>query len=232
MLSGAMDRHAPDHAAHRRHRTPRLFHDRRRLRVGLFGGSFNPAHGGHLHLSSLAQRQLRLDEIWWLVSPQNPLKAETGMASLATRLATARRLVGHRRRMRVIAPEASFRSSLTFRTLQRLRARCPGHSFIWLMGADNLVGFANWQRHDVIARTMPIAVIDRPGYSYPALRAGAALLRRRMTPRQMAIELASAERDRTGWCFIAGRRHHASATALRQARQRARRQSAKPERDD
>jgi nicotinate-nucleotide adenylyltransferase len=216
-----MDRHAPDRGQHRRHWTPRLFHDRRRLRVGLFGGSFNPAHDGHLHLSDLAQRQLRLDEVWWLVSPQNPLKNETGMASLATRLAAARRLVGNQRRVQVIAPEAEFRSSLTFRTLQRLRARCPGHNFVWLMGADNLVGFANWQRHDVIARTMPIAVIDRPGYSYPALRAGASLLRRRMTPRQMARELASSERDRIGWCFIAGRRHHASATALRQARQRA-----------
>ena len=223
-----MGRPAPDHGPNRRHRTPRLFHDRRRLRVGLFGGSFNPAHGGHLHLSDLAQRQLRLDEVWWLVSPQNPLKAEIGMAALATRLAATRRLVGTRRRVRVIAPEAGFRSSLTFQTLQRVRARCPGHRFVWLMGADNLVGFANWQRHDVIAATMPIAVIDRPGYSYPALSAGASLLRRRITPRQMARELALPERDRIGWCFIAGRRHHASATALRQAGRR----GARLERDD
>ena len=227
-----MDRPAPDRGRQRRHRTPGLFHDRRRLRVGLFGGSFNPAHDGHLHLSDLTLRQLRLDEIWWLVSPQNPLKEESGMASLANRLAAARQLVGDRRRVRVIAPEARFRSSLTFRTLQRLRMHCSRHSFIWLMGADNLVGFANWQRHDVIARTMPIAVIDRPGYSYPALRAGAALLRRRITPRRMARKLASSERNRTGWCFIAGRRHHASATALRQARQRARQQGAELERDD
>ena len=227
-----MDRPAPDRGKHRRHRTPGLFHDRRRLRVGLFGGSFNPAHDGHLHLSDLTLRQLRLDEIWWLVSPQNPLKGESGMASLANRLAAARRLVGNRRRVRVIAPEAGFRSSLTFRTLQRLRACCSRHRFIWLMGADNLVGFANWQRHDVIARTMPIAVIDRPGYSYQALRVGEALLRRRITPRQMARQLASSEWDRAGWCFIAGHRHHASATALRQARQRAGQQGAKLERDD
>ena len=216
-----MGKSAPDRGQHRRHLTPPLFHDRRRLRVGLFGGSFNPAHSGHLHLSDLAQRQLRLDEVWWLVSPQNPLKAVTGMASLATRLAAARRIVGTRRHVRVIAPETDFRSSLTFQTLQRLRTRCPGHNFVWLMGADNLVGFANWQRHDVIAATMPIAVIDRPGYSYSALSAGSLLLRRRMTPRQMARELASSKRNGTGWCFIAGRRHHASATALRQARHRA-----------
>ena len=227
-----MDRSAPDHGADRRHLTPRLFHDRRRLRIGLFGGSFNPAHEGHLHLSDLAQRQLRLDELWWLVSPQNPLKDEAGMAHLSVRLAAARRLVTGRRRVRIIAPEVDFRSSLTFRTLQHLRTRCPGHSFIWLMGADNLVGFANWQRHDVIAGTMPIAVIDRPGYSYAALKAGAALLRHRITPRQMARKLASSGRDTKGWCFIAGRRHHASATALRQARHRAEQQGAKLERND
>ena len=223
-----MGRPAPDHRTHRRHRTPRLFHDRRRLRVGLFGGSFNPAHDGHLHLSDLAQRRLQLDEVWWLVSPQNPLKGTDDMESLATRLAAARRIVSKRRRVRVMAPEAAFRSSLTFQTLQRLRALCPRHRFVWLMGADNLVGFADWQRHDVIAATMPIAVIDRPSYSYPALRAGAALLRHRMTPRQMAIALALSDRSARGWCFIAGRRHQASATALRQAR----RQGAKPERHD
>ena len=227
-----MGRPAPDHGRYRRHRMPRLFHDRRRLRIGLFGGSFNPTHDGHLHLSDLAQQQLRLDEVWWLVSPQNPLKGESGMASLANRLAAARNLVGRRRRVRVIAPEVEFGSNLTFRTLQRLRARCPGHAFIWLMGADNLVGFAAWQRHDVIAGTMPIAVIDRPGYSYRALKAGAALLRRRITPRQMARNLALSPRGGNRWCFIAGRRHHASATALRQARQRAGQQGAKLERDD
>jgi len=204
-----MGKPAPDHGRYRRHRMPRLFHDRRRLRIGLFGGSFNPAHDGHLHLSDLAQQQLRLDEVWWLVSPQNPLKGETGMASLANRLAAARNLVARRRRVRVIAPEVEFGSNLTFRTLQRLRARCPGHGFIW-----------------------PIAVIDRPGYSYSALRTGAALLRRRTTPRQMARELASSRRNRIGWCFIAGRRHHASATALRQAGRQADRQSATAERND
>lgn len=223
-----MGRPAPDRGRNRRHRIARLFHDRRQLRIGLFGGSFNPAHDGHLHLSDLAQRQLRLDEVWWLVSPQNPLKDESGMDSLATRLATAQRIVSARQGIRVIAPEVEFQSNLTFRTLQRLRARCPRHRFIWLMGADNLVSFAAWQRHDVIARTMPIAVIDRPGYSYAALRAGARLLRHRMTPRQMARKLAPSDREVIGWCFIAGRRHHASATALRQARQ----QGARLERDD
>ena len=206
---------AADPTQHRRHRVPRLFHDGRSLRIGLFGGSFNPAHEGHLHLAEMARRDLRLDEIWWLVSPQNPLKPAKGMAPLRARLDGARHLVAGRRHIRVIAPEVGFRTTATHATLAQLRARCPRHSFCWLMGADNLVGFASWQRHDVIARTMPIAVIDRPGYSYRALSTGKLLLTSRCSPRRFA---ATAMRDQGTppiWCFIAGRRHHASATALR-----------------
>lgn len=185
--------------------------------MGLFGGSFNPAHQGHLHLSDLAMRQLGLDEVWWLVSPQNPLKGSTGMTSLGGRLAAARRLVSGRPRIRVIAPEVEFGSSCTYQTLGRLRQRCGRHRFCWLMGADNLVGFAGWQRHDVIARSMPIAVIDRPGYSYRALSKGGLLLRSRQSPRRLAAGALRGPRKPPVWCFIAGRRHHASATALRQA---------------
>ena len=201
----------------RRHLAPRLFHDRRRLRIGLFGGSFNPAHQGHLHLSDSAARQLRLDEIWWLVSPQNPLKDSAEMASLGTRLAGARHLVTGRPRFRVIAPEVEFGSALTHQTLRALRQRCPRHRFCWLMGADNLVGLAGWQRHDVIARAMPIAVIDRPGYSYMALSKGRQLLRFRLSPRRFATGALGGVKKPPAWCFIAGRRHHASATALRHA---------------
>ena len=95
----------------RRHLTPDLFHDGRRLRIGLFGGSFNPAHEGHLHLSDSAARQLGLDEVWWLVSPQNPLKQRDGMAPLRTRLDGARHLAAARWKIRVIAPESGFGSS-------------------------------------------------------------------------------------------------------------------------
>ena len=205
----------PDHL--RRHRVPRLFHDGRRLRIGLFGGSFNPAHEGHLHLADLARRQLRLDEIWWLVSPQNPLKPVDGMAPLRTRLDGARHLVAGRPHIRVIVPEADFGTTATYATLARIRQRCPRHRFCWLMGADNLVSFDDWQRHDVIARAIPIAVIDRPGYSYPALSKGRLLLSSRRSPRRFAVATSRGDSQRPPWCFIAGRRHHASATALRQA---------------
>ena len=223
-----MARSGPDTGPDRRHLASRPFHDRRRLRIGLFGGSFNPAHEGHLHLSDLARRALRLDEIWWLVSPQNPLKTVCGMASLPARLCGARRITRKRRHVRVIAPEAEFRSALTANTLLTLRKRCPRHRFIWLMGADNMASFNSWQRHNVIAGSMPIAVIDRPGYSYLAMSMGDSLLDRRVPPGRMAANLRGSGHLGRQWCFIAGRRHHASATALRQTGQ----QGANVERDD
>ena len=207
----------PDRIAAYRHAHRRLFHDRNRLRVGLLGGSFNPGHDGHLHISSLARQVLRLDQVWWLVSPQNPLKQRDGMAPLRTRLDGARHLAAARRKIRVIGPESRFGSALTWQTVQTLRRRCPHHRFCWLMGADNLVGFSAWKRHDVIARSIPIAVIDRPGYSYTALSKGGLLLRSRLSPRRFAAAVLRGPKRPPAWCFIAGRRHHASATALRQA---------------
>ena len=213
-----MVRHEASHIKpHRRHAHARLFHDRRRLRIGLFGGSFNPAHDGHLHLSDLAKRDLQLDEVWWIVSPQNPLKPSGEMALLADRLTSSRALVAGKAYIRVIAPEVEFASSLTFRTLQTIKQRCPRHQFCWLMGADNMVSFHNWQRHKMIATSMPIAVIDRPGYSYLAMSRGELLLKGRLSAKKLARTSLSKQRLLPKWCFIAGRRHHASATALRQA---------------
>ena len=139
------------------------------MRVGLLGGSFNPAHDGHLHISSLARQVLRLDQVWWLVSPQNPLKDKGDMARLAVRVAQARRLTAQMPWIKVISPETGFRTNLTHVTLTLMRQRCPRQQFCWLMGADNLQGFGRWQYHDRIARAIPIAVLDRPGYSYQAL---------------------------------------------------------------
>ena len=201
----------------RRHLTPDLFHDRRRLRIGLFGGSFNPAHEGHLHLSDSAARQLGLDEVWWLVSPQNPLKQREGMAPLRARLDGARHLSAARRKIRVIAPEPGFGSAFTWQTLQTLRHRCQSEKPTRLSAPISQQNRCCWQRHDVIARTIPIAVIDRPGYSYTALSKGGLLLRSRLSPRRFAAAVLRGPKRPPAWCFIAGRRHHASATALRQA---------------
>lgn len=136
--------------------------------TGLLGGSFNPAHGGHRRISLLAMEALALDEIWWLVSPGNPLKPQEGMASLAARVASARR-AARRSRIRVTAIERELKTRYTVDTLQRLVQRYPKRRFLWLMGADNLAQFHRWKHWRRIAHFMPIAVIGRPGYDAAAL---------------------------------------------------------------
>jgi nicotinate-nucleotide adenylyltransferase len=142
----------------------RLSRPGRTRTVGLFGGSFNPAHHGHRHVSLAAMRALGLDELWWLVSPGNPLKAATGdMAPLAARFASAGRLA---RGTRIVATaiEATLGTRYTADTLAALRRRFPAHRFIWIMGADNLADFHRWRDWRRIAGALPIAVIARPGY--------------------------------------------------------------------
>lgn len=137
-------------------------------RVGLLGGSFNPAHGGHRRISLFAKRALGLDEVWWLVSPANPLKAATGMAPLSARVKAAQRRA-RGAPIKVSAIEQRLGTRFTIDTLRALRRRFPQTRFVWLMGADNLAQFHRWKRWRAIAREMPIAVIARPGYDAAAL---------------------------------------------------------------
>ena len=132
--------------------------------TGLLGGSFNPAHGGHRAISLAAMAALGLDELWWLVSPGNPLKPKRGMAPLPARLASARR-ASRRSRIRATAIEAQLGTRYTIDTLRLLVRRYPQHRFIWLMGADNLGQLPQWRDWRNIARLMPIAVVARPGYN-------------------------------------------------------------------
>ncbi|MBX7494578.1 nicotinate-nucleotide adenylyltransferase [Qipengyuania sp. 6B39] len=132
-------------------------------RIGLLGGSFNPAHGGHRRISLFALRALGLDEVWWLVSPGNPLKPKAGMAPLPARMRSAIRLA-RRAPIRVTAIERELGTRFTVDTLAALARRYPKKEFVWLMGSDNLAQFHLWRDWRTIARTMPIAVIARPGY--------------------------------------------------------------------
>lgn len=138
------------------------------LRVGLLGGSFNPAHGGHRRISLFVRAALGLDEVWWLVSPGNPLKPRAGMAPLPARLASARRQA-RRAPIRPTGIERELGTRFTLDTLRALRRRYPKVRFVWLMGSDNLAQFHQWRDWRGIARTMPIAVIARPGYEGAAL---------------------------------------------------------------
>jgi nicotinate-nucleotide adenylyltransferase len=146
--------------------------------TGILGGSFNPAHGGHRRISLFALAALGLDEVWWLVSPGNPLKPQTGMAPLPARLASARSQT-RRAPIRATAIERELGTRFTLDTMRHLQRRYPAKRFVWLMGADNLAQFHRWHRWRDIARTMPIAVIARPGYDGAAMKAPAmAYLRR------------------------------------------------------
>lgn len=142
-------------------------------RIGLLGGSFNPAHQGHRAISLAALRALDLDEVWWLVSPGNPLKAgRPDMAPLAVRAASARRQA-RRAPIRVSSIESRLGTRYTVDTLDTLVRLYPRHRFIWLMGADNLAQFHEWRGWRRIARRVPIAVIARPGYDGAARAAPA-----------------------------------------------------------
>ncbi|MCG6120552.1 MAG: nicotinate-nucleotide adenylyltransferase [Blastomonas sp.] len=161
----------------------------RPVRTGLLGGSFNPAHRGHRAISLFAMEALGLDEIWWMVSPGNPLKAgASDMASLKARLASARKLA-RRSRIRATAIESQLGTRYTVDTLAKVRKRYPKRTFVWIMGADNLANFHQWHRWRDIARQMPIAVIARPGYDGPAISAPAmAWFGHRVRPRDQASD--------------------------------------------
>ena len=191
----------------------------RHRRIGLLGGSFNPAHGGHLHLSRLALTHLALDEVWWLLSPQNPLKPMTGMAPSRVRLREARRVAALDPRIRVSDFEERQESRYTADTVRALRQRFPRLRFVWLMGSDNLAQLRHWERWPQIFRTLPIAVFDRPSYSPRAL---ASLPARRFSRYRLAPASARrlAEREPPAWAFFHTRLDMRSATQIRRARRR------------
>ena len=167
--------------------------------VGLFGGSFDPPHAGHVHVSREALKRFRLDRLWWLVSPGNPLKAE-GPAALDRRLAASRALVQHPR-IEVTDIEARIGTRYTGETIERLISLYPGVRFVWLMGADNLADFHRWQRWDWILRTVPVGVLARPGQRISARNSKAAqVFAWARLPATSATLLARS--DPPAWCFL------------------------------
>jgi nicotinate-nucleotide adenylyltransferase len=186
---------------------------RRGMRIGLLGGSFDPPHGGHLHISQEAMKRLRLDQLWWLVSPGNPLKPD-GPWPLGKRLRQCRELAGDEPRIRICAPEALTASPYSIDLLRQLRRKHPAVSFIWLMGADNLAGFHRWRKWRAIASLMPMAVIDRPASRYRALssRAGRRLAPYRLGERESR---SLARRKPPAWALLSVPLNHESSSAVR-----------------
>ena len=186
-----------------------------RPRVGLLGGSFNPAHDGHLAISREAIRRLRLDRVWWLVSPQNPLKPVAGMASFADRLAAARSLAARDRRIVCSDLEQRLGTRYTIDTLRWLQRRASAR-LVWLIGADNLLQLPRWRHWVRLVALVPIAVFDREPYSYPASagRVARVYAQRRLQERDAP---ALALRRPPAWVYLRSRRHLESGTAIRRA---------------
>lgn len=187
---------------------------RGKRRIGLLGGSFNPAHAGHVHISLEAFKRLKLNEIWWLASPKNPLKKADDLADYALRLAFARAVATAHPRIRVLDVEARYGLHYTIDTIRFLQARNPSHRFVWLMGADNLAGFHRWKNWRDIAARVPIAVLDRAPYGLRALHARfACCFAANCLKAADAAQLADAATPR--WAYLTIPRHPLSASYLR-----------------
>lgn len=191
----------------------RMPHAEKGMAVGLFGGSFNPPHKGHALVAEIALRRLKLDQLWWIVTPGNPLKSSHELTPLSERLNRSE-AIAKDPRIKVTAFEAHHNVRYTADTLALIKARNPGVDFVWIMGADNLRDFHHWQRWREIALTFPIAVVDRPGSTLSFLSSVVA-----KTFDYARIDEADAPRlvrmKAPAWTFIHGPRSSLSSTAIR-----------------
>ena len=187
-----------------------------RRRIGLLGGSFNPAHQGHRSVSLQAMQQLRLDQVWWLVSPQNPLKEAKGMAPLGKRMASARSVAAGHPRLVVTDLEQRLGTRYSIDTLRWLTRRCRAR-FVWLIGADILLQLPQWRDWRRLVGLVPIAVVDREPYSYQAL-AGRVARRYAANRRPERDAPGLADGDPPAWVYLRLRRQKTSSTAIRRAR--------------
>lgn len=189
-----------------------------RMRIGLFGGSFNPAHDGHRLVALQCLKRLQLDAVWLIASPGNPLKDHSSLAPLATRVTQTRALMDHPR-IEVTGFEAEHGFTYTYDSLSFLRRHCTGVRFVWIMGADNLAQFDQWDRWRDLAELMPIAIYARPGSIRRATSSRAATaLKAYRIPEAAAETLA--DREPPAWVYLHGITSAQSSSAIR-ARQAA-----------
>lgn len=182
------------------------------MKIGLLGGSFDPAHTGHVHITRQALRRFGLDQVWWMVSPGNPLKAE-GPAPMGRRMAAARAIMQHPK-VRITDIEARLGTRYTADSLQALQTIYPGVRFVWLMGADNLAAFHHWQRWEWIVRNVPIGVTSRSG---EYLRAANSVMARKYAQARVPVTAAQSLplRAAPAWCLLGGATVEVSSSEIR-----------------
>jgi nicotinate-nucleotide adenylyltransferase len=182
------------------------------MRIGILGGSFNPAHAGHVHISLEACKRLKLDAVWWLVSPANPLKDPATLAPFEMRYDYAKQLTAPYPHLHISDFEQRYDLRYTVDTVQSLKLHFPNHRFVWLMGSDNLHGFHRWEGWERIVATLPIAVLDRAPFTHNALRKHLAIrYANARTPYQLLAQTPA-----PAWNMIFIRRHPESATRIRE----------------
>lgn len=188
----------------------------RNKKIGLLGGSFNPAHEGHLYISQKAIELLALDEVWWILSPQNPLKDKRTIWPYEERLETVNQLIHDQPNIIVSEVESAIGSQYTVDTLAHLTKEHPNIQFVWLMGEDNLYNFHRWHRWQEIAKTMPIAVLAREVKIKESEHDG--LLSPTYTSQQVSAKDAATlvEKKAPAWIFLPIKHHPLSSTAIRE----------------
>jgi nicotinate-nucleotide adenylyltransferase len=195
---------------------PKLPIHSKNMRIGLLGGSFNPAHAGHRLISTIALKRLKLDYVWWIVTPGNPLKDNRALPPQAVRMTAAQKIANHPR-IKITGFESQIHTRYTYDTIMYLKRHCKNVNFIWLMGADNLKSFHRWHNWRNIANQMPIAVIDRPNSTLCSMHSKAAfnLQKYRIKERDASI---LAQSKAPAWVFLHGRRSPLSSTILRKGK--------------
>ncbi|MEQ8824401.1 MAG: nicotinate-nucleotide adenylyltransferase [Filomicrobium sp.] len=182
-------------------------------RIGLMGGSFNPPHEGHLIVARTAIRRLRLDRLWWVVTPGNPLKENNALPTTDKRIEAIEAMANHTA-MITTDFECQLGTSYTAQTIRFLKRQHPAANFVWIMGADNLATFHRWQRWKEIATTLPIAVVDRPDWRFKALASPAARYLKPWRYRERKARAVPAL-PAPAWVFLSTRLSNQSSTALR-----------------
>ena len=196
MLYMAMGRSAPKRA----HRLPKHIHDTRNLRVGLMGGSFNPPHKGHFKIANLAIKSLGLDEVWWLVSPQNPFKTSYETLPIMERYQLCIEIAKHPK-FRVLNIENKLKTTNSFSLIERMLPRFPKMKFVWIMGSDNLYEFDKWYKANELSHLIPFAVFNRKKLSLRSLNSKGAFILRNRVKNNMLKNLINQKPPRWGYLY-------------------------------